>query len=337
MPCDKTTTESLNIKMSYPKVSVFLPTYNQNDFVLEAIESILIQDYPNLEIVIGDDGSTDGTQGILLEYEEKYPELFKLILSPINEGISVNCNKILKECTGKYVALFSGDDIWLPGKLLKQVDLMQENPDVSLCVSKVEWFDNKTNKTILIHPPGDFNVENMSIIDIAYHIGCAGSSMMVRRNAIPEYGFESSLPMVSDWLFYIEVLRRGSVIFINEALAKYRRHGTSMSNYPDLVFKEHMQTLFLLESKYGDMREDISKFIKKYILLNAREILNKMDNHEIKFDHLHAIFSSSNYELKREHLYSVLSSSPTSMLVKSTLKVLIERIAKKLRSAVDRL
>ena len=292
------------MRAAYPKVSVFVITYNQKVFVQEAIESILMQHYPNLEIVIGDDGSTDGVQEILLQYQEKHPSLFKLILSQSNEGITANCNKIVKECTGEYIAWLGGDDIWMPGKLLKQVSLMEDNPHASLCVSKVEWFDGKTNKTMFTYPHGDFNVENMNLIDTAYYIGCNGSSYMFRRNTIPEYGFEPSISMFSDWLFVIETLRNGSLVFINEALARYRRHGESMSNFPDLIFKEHMQTLFMLENKYEDMREDVSGFIKKYTLLYAHE---------------------------------VMSSSPTAIVLKSIFKILVKRIAKKINIRVGKL
>lgn len=292
------------MRAAYPKVSVFVITYNQKVFVQEAIESILMQHYPNLEIVIGDDGSTDGVQEILLQYQEKHPSLFKLILSQSNEGITANSNKILKECTGEYIAWLGGDDIWMPGKLLQQVSLMENNPQASLCVSKVEWFDSKTNKTMRVYPHGDFNVENMNIIDTAYYIGCNGSSYMFRRNAIPQYGFEPSISMFSDWLFVIETLRNGNVIFINEALARYRRHGESMSNFPDLIFKEHMQTLFLLEAKYGDMRKDVSKFIKKYTLFYAHE---------------------------------VMISSPTAIVLKGIFKILVKRIAKKIHIRVGQL
>jgi len=291
------------MKAAYPKVSAFVMTYNQKIFAQEAIESILMQQYPNLEIVIGDDGSTDGTQEILLHYQKKHPSLFKVILSQSNEGITANCNKILAECTGKYIAWLGGDDIWMPGKLLKQVSLMENNPQSSLCVSKVEWFDSKTNKTILIFPPGDFNVENMNVIDTAYYIGGNGSSYMFKKNAIPHYGFEPSISMVSDWLFVIETLRNGSLIFVNEALARYRRHRESMSNFPDLIFKEHMQTLFLLEKKYEDMREDVSHFIRKYTLLYAQ---------------------------------TVMSSSPTGILVKSICKIVAKRIAKTMNVRVGK-
>lgn len=305
------------MKTTFPKVSVFLPTYNQSAFVNEAIESILIQDYPCLEIVVGDDGSVDGTQEILLEYQRNYPGLFKLILSPKNEGITANCNKILKECTGEYIALFAGDDVWLPGKLLKQVSLLENNPDAALCVSKVEFFNSKTNQRMYISPSNDFNVENMNIIEIAYYIGSNGASFLVRRDAIPKYGYETSLPMVSDWLFVIEILRNGRVIFINEALARYRRHAESMSNRPDLIFREHMQTLFLLETKYEDMKEAIPAFIKKYILNNAISILN----------------NTNNQELKRNHLNAILNSMPIASLTKIYFKEVICRFTKKMKSA----
>ena len=291
------------MKAAYPKVSVFVLTYNQKAFVQEAIESILMQQYPNLEIVIGDDGSTDGAQEILVRYQKKHPGLFKLILSQKNEGITSNSNKILKECTGEYIAWLGGDDIWMPGKLFKQVSLMESNPLASLCVSKVEWFDSKTNKTMFIYPQGDFNVTNLNIIDTAYYIGCNGSSYMFRRKAIPQYGFEPSISMVSDWLFVIETLRNGNIVFINEALARYRRHGESMSNFPDLIFKEHMQTLFLLESKYEDMREDVSSFMKKYTLLYA---------------------------------HALMSSSPPAVVAKSVFKIIAKRIAKSLNIRVGK-
>jgi glycosyltransferase involved in cell wall biosynthesis len=308
------------MKTAYPKVSVFVLTYNQKDFIQETIESILIQQYPNMEIVIGDDGSTDGAQEILLQYKKNYPDLFKLILSQRNEGITANCNKILKECTGKYVAWLGGDDIWLPGKLSKQVSLLEKNPDAALCVSKVKWFDSKTNKTLLIYPRGDFDVSDMNNIEIAYYIGCNGSSYVFRSDAIPKYGFEPSIPMVSDWLFVIEVLRKNRVIFINEALARYRRHGASMSNYPELVFKEHMKTLFLLEDKYEDMKEDVSKFIKKYVMLNASEILNK----------------TVDYELKCNYLQTILNSSSSVIIVKSVFIVFAKRMAKKIILTLNR-
>lgn len=282
------------MKGIYPKVSAFILTYNQKVFVQEAIESILMQDYPNLEIVVGDDGSTDGTQETLLQYEKEHPGLFKLILSKRNEGITANCNKILKECTGEYIAWLGGDDIWMPGKLFKQVSLMEKSPLASLCVSKVEWFDSKTNNTMFIYPRGDFNVAEMNIIDTAYYIGCNGSSYMFRRNAIPQHGFEPSISMVSDWLFVIETLRKGGVVFINEALARYRRHEASMSNFPDLVFREHMQTLFLLEGKYEDMRIDVSRFTKQYVLQYA------------------------------------VGSNSTAKVVKSIIKQLVKRMAKQM-------
>lgn len=77
-----------------PLVSVCIITYNQKKFLRECIESVLAQDYPNIEIIVGDDASTDGTQEMLREFETTYPDKFVLRLAKINMGITCNSNAV---------------------------------------------------------------------------------------------------------------------------------------------------------------------------------------------------------------------------------------------------
>lgn len=248
------------MRTAYPKVSVFLPTYNQKHYVQEAIESVLMQHYPNFEIVIGDDGSIDGTQEILLQYKEKNPELYKLILSEKNEGITANCNKILQECTGEYVAMFAGDDVWLAGKIHKQVECMEKNRDAVLCYSKVETFNSQDGTTLAIKHPEDFDHTSQDdIVEFSYTLAGVGPSMLIRSSAIPEHGFESRVPAVSDWLFWLEVLTKGRAIFVNEVLARYRRHSQNTSTNFELIFAEHLVTLYLIEQKYPSLVAYVEK------------------------------------------------------------------------------
>lgn len=249
-----------------PKVSVFLPTYNQRPFVREAIESVLAQGYQNLEVVIGDDGSIDGTQQILQEYKDKHPNLIKLLLSLKNEGITSNCNKILEACTGEYIALFAGDDIWLPGKIHRQVELMQAAPSAVICATKVEWFDDASGRTILTHPPEvTVEVSAMSVIRAAAYIAGAGPSLLVRSSAVPKAGFEPMLPMVSDWLFYVEILRSGVAIFDGQVFARYRRHTGNTSQRLSIIFREHIKTMSLVRHRYPDMGSDIDEYMQDYL------------------------------------------------------------------------
>jgi len=127
------------------KVSVCIITYNQAEYIERAIKGALRQkvDFP-YEIIIGDDGSTDGTQEILLDYKEKYPDLIKLHLHEEHweDGIPGRLNNItnINSAQGKYIAFCDGDDYWIcENKLQKQADFMDANPEYSFCFTNVEY------------------------------------------------------------------------------------------------------------------------------------------------------------------------------------------------------
>lgn len=113
------------------KLSVCILTFNQVNFVKQCLDSILMQRVEfKYEIIVGDDGSTDGTKSILLDYQRKYPHIFFLLLNDTNQGISVNYKNVLSRCSGEYVALCEGDDYWTdPLKLQKQVDFLESHMD----------------------------------------------------------------------------------------------------------------------------------------------------------------------------------------------------------------
>ena len=113
------------------KLSVGILTYNQEKYIRQCLDSVLMQKVDfDYEIVVGDDASTDGTQDILRDYAKHYPGKFVLLLGEKNEGISMNYKKVLTACKGEYVALCEGDDYWTDmTKLQKQVDFLENHPD----------------------------------------------------------------------------------------------------------------------------------------------------------------------------------------------------------------
>ena len=119
-----------------PIVSIFNWVYNHKDFIRESIESILMQKttFP-VEIIIHDDASNDGTKEIIVEYQEKYPHLFRNILHEENQWSQGNSvmTPLFTAPNAKYIALTHGDDYWTdPYKLQKQVDFLEANPDVAV-------------------------------------------------------------------------------------------------------------------------------------------------------------------------------------------------------------
>jgi len=124
-------------------VSICITTYNIVSYISQAIEGALMQktSFP-FEIVIGDDGSTDGTRDILLSYKEKYPDIVQLVLHDENIGVNRNDISVIERARGKYLAWCDGDDYWVDeNKLQKQYEILENNPDVSLV--HTDWIDYK--------------------------------------------------------------------------------------------------------------------------------------------------------------------------------------------------
>lgn len=233
-----------------PLVSVPIVTYNQAAFLREAIDSVLAQDYPNLEIVVADDGSPDGTPDLVREYARAHPGRFVLSLSPVNEGITRNQNRAMQTCTGKYVAWLAGDDLFLPGKISKQVAFMEANPDHAICYHDLDVFQSETGATIRrfseLDRPRTGDVRTL----VRYGAFNGAVSNMVRRDAQPP-SFDPRIPIASDWLYFVDCLLGGGKIgYIPEVLGRYRRHDanvtTGTAKAPSL--RELQDHLFSCES-----------------------------------------------------------------------------------------
>lgn len=236
-----------------PFVSILIITYNQAHLIGETLDSVLAQDYPRMEIVVGDDGSTDGTDRILQEYASRHPGVVIPILNEKNLGITANCNQTLNACRGELVAILGGDDLFLPGKISAQVRPFIEDPAVVLAYHPVEIFESASGRTIYTTnlSPGE---DTANALEMISKIGIPGaSSVMVRRSACPAWGFEPSLPTVSDWIFYVEVALKGKVVKINQILGRYRKHGMGVSNRSLDLLEESLRTLTILQERYPEV------------------------------------------------------------------------------------
>ena len=100
-----------------PVVSILILTYNSSEFIRESLDSVIAQEYLNLQIIVSDDASSDGTQDILHEYLSNNPKIFTVNLNEKNIGITRNANIALSLCRGSFVAFHAGDDVMLPGKI----------------------------------------------------------------------------------------------------------------------------------------------------------------------------------------------------------------------------
>ena len=244
-----------------PKVSVAIITYNQREFIPETLSSVLEQDYDDFEIVVADDGSTDGTQELLLDYQRRYPDRIKLVLSERNQGITKNSNKAFFACRGEYIAWLGGDDLFYPGKLTAQVAALEANKDCSLCYHPVQVFDYDASQALeminLKDPPKRTLAEVLWV-----GVGIASSSVMVRRACCPAEGFDESIPVASDWLFYLETLYHGCALRIDGVYGEYRRHSNNAT---------HRSLIRDMEKSYHKVRTakpELAKYVDRALAIS---------------------------------------------------------------------
>ena len=224
-------------------VSVIIITYNQKEYLRECIESVLTQDYQNIEIVVADDCSTDGTIEMLKEYAEKYQNKFVLKLAEENNGITKNSNLAHFACTGKYIAWMGGDDLMLPMKISKQVQYMESNPECTICYHNLDVFQSETNKT-LYYFNEKYKYEGDVHTAIRHGVFNGACSTMIRSDKTPKHGFNELIPIASDWLFWVESLHNGGTInYIDEVLARYRKHENNITNKKQIITQNEIDHL----------------------------------------------------------------------------------------------
>lgn len=264
--------DSINHSSSQPLVSVMIITYNQKQFVRETVMSALLQDYESLEVIVSDDGSTDGTAEILDELTRDYPDRLKVISRQGNLGITGNSNRGLKACKGEFIAFQGGDDILLPGKIRKQIAWFNESDRRVYCYHDVEVFDSETNERIcrfndmapLIKGSGASKVIRRMKLG-------AATSVMIRKSAIGNKLFDTRLPVVSDWKMWIDVLADGGEYgYIDGLYARYRRHGgNSRLIQSDRYRADCYVTVALVESEYPQYANDCRVAHARVIAIHA--------------------------------------------------------------------
>ena len=238
--------------MENPKVSVLIPSYNQERVIEQTVLSALTQDYDNLEVVVSDDASLDRTPQLLKELQEQYSDRLKVFLHPTNLGVTRNHTRGLLECHGDFVAFQDGDDLFLPGKITKQVQFMLDHPECTISSHDVDVFDSESGKTLYLWSQRFGQREGRIRELVRYGNYLSSVSVMVRRSHLPEYGYDDRIRIGSDWLLWLEALARGKgrICYLDEVLARYRRHADNLTNISGWKYEDQLITLALVDTKW---------------------------------------------------------------------------------------
>lgn len=213
-------------------VSVILPVYNAQDYLKEAIESILIQSYHHFELIIIDDGSTDDSLMIIQRYDDAR---LKVIKNPKNMGLIYSLNLGLSICKGEYIARMDADDIAVINRFERQILFMENNPQVGVCGSWVQAF-GRVNSLVRL-PVSNDNLK-IKLLEKCpfYH-----SSVMLRKQVFNYYGikYNPSFNHAEDYQLWADLSGKTDFYIIPEVLLKYRTHNKNISTVYNTIQKEN--------------------------------------------------------------------------------------------------
>lgn len=235
----------------FPLVSVLIPAYNHENYIQETIESIINQTYPNIELIILDDGSKDKTWEKITELKPKCENRFvkSHFETKQNEGTCMTLNKLLKLSSGEFVYIIASDDLAKPQAIEEEVKFLQDNPDYALAVGDNEYVDSmgkqifrtqkaftsniknakyKTVKEFLSSKLKiDFLSDDFGSYKTLYKENYIPNGYLIRKNIFETIGnFTKNAPLEDFWLM-LQISKYKKMKYIDEILFSYRIHDTN--------------------------------------------------------------------------------------------------------------
>ncbi|MCB2408505.1 glycosyltransferase [Hymenobacter sp. BT178] len=212
-----------------PLVTVGVASYGNEAYLRETLESIRLQTYPNVELIIVDDASPDQSVAVAEAWLAEHPEVNgKLIRHTTNLGVCRVCNDIVTQAQGEFVCIIGSDDVYLPDKLATQVPLLlNAPPEVGVITSAIEFMDAAGNT---IPQPNDFAIPHPEDIFLTLLKSCvvAAMSVLMRRSCFDKVGlYDESLPF-EDWDMWLRLSREYKFVYSPKVSARYRRHGNAV-------------------------------------------------------------------------------------------------------------
>jgi glycosyltransferase involved in cell wall biosynthesis len=205
-----------------------MPVYNAENYLNEAIDSILNQTFIDFEFLIINDGSTDRSEEIIISYKDKRIKYFK---NEVNLKLIKTLNKGIALATGKYLVRMDADDISVPTRLEEQINFMNANDKIIVAGS---WFINFDKNSNIVKYPID---HDRIVIDFLFKCSICHPSTIWRLEKIREYKFDESFEHAEDYHFWIKLLEVGEIANIPKPMLYYRIHENSVSKKYESIQK----------------------------------------------------------------------------------------------------
>ncbi len=215
-------------------ISVIVPAYNAECTLLKTVDSVRKQTFSDVEIIVINDGSTDGTLELLQSIKDQRLKIF----SYKNGGLPVARNRGISHATGEFISFLDADDMWVPDKLELQLAALQQHPAAGAAYSWTSYFIDGQEESIFPYNPVFFE-GNVYVKLLVNNFVASGSNILVRRKAIDSVGeFEPTLKSCEDWDFYIRLAAKWHFVVVPKHQILYRQSSNAMTSKVEVMEKE---------------------------------------------------------------------------------------------------
>ncbi|SRR5579875_741073 len=253
-------------------VSVLVPVFNGERHLAECLESVLAQDFPDLEILVADDGSSDGSLEIIRQFAARDPRI-RWWKNPRNFGLTANANVCLKAARGEYVKFVHQDDKLLsPSAIRKMAAALDENPRASLVGSRQHLTGTNKRPTVFFSQSGCFQGRRMIVTCLEQNNNLIGQpTLTLFRRSAAQRGFDERFTGHMDFEMWCHLLEQGDFVYLDEPLATWRvheHHQTARSRSRGVKDYEHLRFMEIYWAKpwLREMATDRMLFAQIYYL-----------------------------------------------------------------------
>jgi len=238
---------------NYPLVSIIIPAYNHEKYILKVLESALEDSYQNKELVIIDDGSVDNTNSVIAKWiENNATKLNIKYKSRDNRGVSKTLNELIGISEGEYICIIASDDYLVNGGIAKRVEYLQKNINKMAVFGDCSVVDNQNRLLYKSALKDYYKADIMQYVDsdslrkqIISKWAVPGPVLMVRKIFLQNNQYNESL-VVEDWDMYLRLVSKNLLGFINYEVSSYRLHESNVSlKSLNKVLVDRFQTIII--------------------------------------------------------------------------------------------
>jgi glycosyltransferase involved in cell wall biosynthesis len=307
-----------------PRVSIVIPAYNHEKYVRECVQSALDQTYQDFEIVITDDGSTDGTVNVIKEFDDSRIQLYT---HADNKGACIAHNNCIQKAAGEYIAVLSSDDAWEPTKLAKQVNYLDEHPEIGAVFTKVAFVDESSNLIRPEHYPNYyiFEKDNRSRYGWLREFFLRGNclchpSILIRKKCYDDIGlYDERMASLPDLDMWVRLCFKHEIHIIDEKLVRFRTRADEanasgkrlpnivrgyfeykqiLNHYLAITDKELLLSIFPEATKYGPVENEYIPYFLSMLALSVEHHSKRLWGLEVLYNLLGKDTNAMNIEKK---------------------------------------